>query len=309
MDTRGRKWLAPSLIGLVFAIAIVPAAQAQVTLQGRVVSVDGTPLQGDVTLVRGAPDVEIRSYRTDRHGAFTIQADRAAGLLLVAKAGGHISSEIELDTTGSRVRLEVAIQLWPAGRVRGRVVDGSGRGLPGATVQVRYPGARRRYRFGQESGDVQADDFGYFVLPFVARGKPFVIDAATTDRLPGSTALLTLQDPEQWGFQVTAGRVGHVIRGKVRDSAGGPHGGATVRLRLSPIPKNLGATGVSRLLLRSLNQRTVTGPDGAYEFRGLPAGKATVIAQVPNKTPTRQQQVLPELGSSLRHHWIAFFVD
>lgn len=60
-----------------------------------------------------------------------------------------------------------------------------------------------------------------------------------------------------------------------------------VSLRLSAIPESAGTTGVSRLPWRSLSQRTATGPDGAYEFRGLPSGRATVIAHVPNKIAIR----------------------
>lgn len=298
MNTMIQKWFL--LLGLTFAFTLVtvPPAQAQVTVRGTIVSIDGTPLRGDVTLIRGGPDVRLRSHHTDSQGVFSIRTDRAPGQLLVAKADGHVSSEVELGTAGNAARLNVRFRLWPAGKVSGRVVDEKGNGVAGATLQVRYPGERRRHYFHHEVGDIQADDFGYFTLPFIARGKSFVVGAATAERLPGATAPLTLEGKEKSGVQVTAGKVGHVVQGAVRDSAANPHRGATVRLRLSASLETTRSARVSRLHARSLNQKTLTGRDGAYQFKGLPAGRVVVIDHVPGRTPTKQGRVVPDQGSS-----------
>ena len=190
--------------------------------------------RGGLPLIRDGSAVAIRSYHTDGQGAFSFETDRTADQLLVAKAAGHASSEIALNTTGTVAELNVNFRLRPAGTVRGRVVDENGNGVGGATIQVRYPGELRRHHFHDEVGDIQADDFGYFTLPVVARGKGFVVESATAERLPGATAPLTLDGDERSGVQVTAGWIRFVVGGAVKDSAANPHRGVAVRLRLLP---------------------------------------------------------------------------
>ena len=265
--------------------------------------------RGGLPLIRDGSAVAIRSYHTDGQGAFSFETDRTADQLLVAKAAGHASSEIALNTTGTVAELNVNFRLRPAGTVRGRVVDENGNGVGGATIQVRYPGELRRHHFHDEVGDIQADDFGYFTLPVVARGKGFVVEAATAERLPGATAPLTLDGDERSGVQVTAGRIGFVVGGAVKDSAANPHRGVAVRLRLLPGSETAAAPRLSRLHARLLNQRTITGRDGAYEFKGLPAGRAVVIAHVSGKAPVKQEQVLPEQGAPGSVRVINLIVD
>ena len=175
MNTMRLVWTALSVLG--FACVLVSASAAQVTVDGQIVSVDGTSLRGDVTLVRGGSAVQFRHYHADGQGAFSLETDRSAGQLLVVKADGHTSAEAELDTRHSH--LNVRFRLWPAGRASGRVVDEAGNGVAGATVHVRYPGELRRHHFHHEVGDIEADDFGYFTLPVVARGRRFMVEAAT----------------------------------------------------------------------------------------------------------------------------------
>ena len=309
MNTTRRMVFRLSLLTLIFIPLLPSSMQAQVTVGGQVASVDGTAVKADLTLIRGGSAVEIQSYHTDSQGAFSIETNRTADQLLVAKANGYVSSEVALNTTGTVASLNVHFRLRPAGKVSGRVVDENGNGIGGATVHVRYPGELRRHHFHHEVGDIHADDFGYFILPVVARGKSFVVEAATAERLPASTASLTLDGEEASGVQVTAGRIGFVVRGAVRDSAANPHAGASVRLRLFPSSKTTTAGRVSRLHARLLNQRTITGRDGAYEFKGLPAGRAVVIAHVSGKTPVKHEQVLPEQGAPGSVRVINLIVD
>ena len=265
-------------------------------MEGQVVSVDGTPLKGDLTLIRSGTGIRLRHYHTDSQGRFSIRTDRIAGQLLVAKADGHTSSEVELDTA-RHPGLDIRSLLRPAGKVSGRVVDGQGNGVAGATVHVRYPDERRRHHFHHETGDIQADDFGYFLLPVVARGKSFVIEAATAGHLPGLTVPLKLEEEEKEGLLAPVGREGHMVRGTVSDSAGRPCQRVMVRLRLIAGRETAAATRGSRLYARLLNQMTFTGKEGDYEFTGLPSGRAAVIAYLPGRTPVKQERILPEQGS------------
>ena len=309
MNTMRMKLFVLLCLGVVLALQFVPAAKAQVTVKGTIASVRGTALQGDLILIRGGSAVAIRSYHTDGQGAFSFDTDRTADQLLVAKAEGHASSEVALNTTGTVAELNLNFRLRPAGSVTGRVVDEKGNGVGGATIQVRYPGELRRHFFHDEVGGIQADDFGYFTLPVVARGKGFVVEAATAERLPGATRSLTLDGDQKSGVLVTVGQIGFVVEGAVTDSAANPHRGAAVRLRLLPGSETAAAAGLSRLHARLLNQRTVTGPDGAYAFKGLPAGTAAVIVYVPGKTPVKKERVLSEDGSPGDEYTLDLIVD
>lgn len=69
------------------------------------------------------------------------------------------------------------------------------------------------------------------------------------------------------------------------------------------------AARFSRLHARLLNQRTFTGTDGDYEFKGLSSGRVAVIAHVPGRTLIKQEQVLSERGFPGEVHVIDLIVD
>ena len=276
-------------------------------MEGQVASVDGIPLKADLTLIRSGSTVELHNYHTDDQGAFSIETDQAAGQLLVAKADGHTSSEVLLKAK-SNTTISVPFRLWPAGTVTGRVVDGGGNGVGGATLHIRYSNERRRHFLHHEMGDIHADDSGYFTLPVVARGRDFIVEAASEGHLPGSTDTLKLEE-EKLDVQVTTGKLGYVVRGTVTDSAANPHEGVAVRMRLFPADEVAAAAQLSRLHGRLLNRRTFTAKDGAYEFKGLPSGRAVVIALVPGKTPVKEEKTLPEQGSPGDAYTVNLIVD
>ena len=165
-----------------------------------------------------------------------------------------------------------------------------------------------RLQTGNE-GKIEADDFGYFTLPVVARGRRFVVEAATPEHLPGMTAPLKLEGEEGPFIRVTPGELGQVVQGTVSDSAGNPQTGVRVRLRLFAGQEVAAAAQVSRLHARRLNQRTVTRADGAYEFTGLPGGTVTVIAHRPGRPPVMRELVLPEHGAPGEVHVIDLIID
>ena len=232
MNTKRLMELRLSLLTLIFIPLFASSMQAQVTVEGQVASVDGIPLKADLTLIRSGSTVELHNYHTDDQGAFSIETDQAAGQLLVAKADGHTSSEVLLKAE-SNTTISVPFRLWPAGTVTGRVVDGDGNAVGGATLHIRYSNERRRHFLHHEMGDIHADDSGYFTLPVVARGRDFIVEAASEGHLPGSTDTLRLED-EELDVQVTTGEVGYVVRGTVADSAATPYNGVPVRMRLFP---------------------------------------------------------------------------
>lgn len=294
MNTTTQTELMLLLLGLAFIPLFTCPALAQVTVEGQVAAVNGTPLEADLTLIRSGSTVELHHYHTDSQGAFSIETDQIAGQLLVAKADGYTSSEVLLKAE-SNARISVAFALWPSGTVTGRVVDEEGNGVGGATLHIHYANERRRHFLHHEMGDIHADDFGYFTLPVVARGRNFVVEAASEEHLPGSTDTLKLEE-EKLDVQVPTGKLGFEVRGTVTDSAANPHEGVVVRMRLYPGDAIAVSAQFSRLHGRLLNRRTATDKDGAYEFKGLPGGRAVVIALVPGKTPVKQEKTLPEQG-------------
>ena len=232
MNTTRRMELMFSLLAFAFIPLLASPMQAQVTVEGQVAAVDGAPLKADLTLIRSGSTVELHHYHTDDQGAFSIQTDQSAGQFLVAKADGHTSSEVLLKAE-SNTKISVPFTLWPSGTVTGRVVDEEGNGVGGATLYVHYSNERRRHFLHHEMGDIHADDFGYFTLPVMARGRDFVVEAASEGHLPGSTDTLRLED-EKLDVQVTTGKLGYVVRGTVTASAANPHKGVAVRMRLFP---------------------------------------------------------------------------
>ena len=307
MNTTKRMELMLSLLAFAFIPAFASSAQAQVTVEGQVAAVDGTPLKADLTLVRSGSTVELHHYHTDDQGEFSIETDQTAGQLLVAKADGHTSSEVVLKAE-SNTTISVPFSLWPAGAVTGRVVDEEGNGVAGATLHVHYFNERRRHFLHHEMGDIHADDFGYFTLPVVSRGRNFVVEAASEGHLPSLTDTMKLEE-EKLDVQVTTGKLGYVVRGTVTDSAANPHKGVAVRMRLFPGEEIAAAAQFSRLHGRLLNRRTVTGTDGTYEFKGLPTGRVVVVALVPGKTPVKQEKTLPEQGSPGDAYMVNLVVD
>ncbi|MCL4849918.1 MAG: carboxypeptidase regulatory-like domain-containing protein [Bryobacteraceae bacterium] len=218
------------LVFSALAVSMSPChAQVRATVRGKIVTLEGNPLAGDVTAVHAAQTSRTTSHRTDSQGAFSFEID-ASPIILVAKADGYVSVERELVLTTSSRTGDIQFVLHPAGSVSGRVVDSSGAAVPGAVVRVRYPGDRRVYRFVQEI-EAQSDTLGNFVLPFVAQGRSFVLETSINDGPISSSAPLTLNSAGMRGVVVALTRRGSVVQGRVVDTRGQPVAGAMVRLQ------------------------------------------------------------------------------
>ena len=114
-----------------------------------------------------------------------------------SRADGYVSQEISVMVSGASPSPTLEFVLPRSSVVTGRVVDRAGNTVPGAAVRIGYPGELRTFVFEQEVGPFRSDEFGYFVLPFVAQGKPFVIEATTT--ACGEATGLTNEEWQCWG--------------------------------------------------------------------------------------------------------------
>lgn len=273
---------------------------AQVTINVRITTAENLPLRGDVAVTQGGPNVSVSNYQTNSQGWSSFQAIRGEAISIVVKADGYISSEREVvsDLEGSTI----TFALSPAGKVSGRIVDEIGKPVGGAVVRVRYSGRRRAHQLGQEVGEVTTDDFGYFTLPFVARGNPFVIDVAAPDRPTTSSLPMTLPGESLSGILIALPAKGQVVRGTVLDSFGQPAYNVNVRLRLLEKPEPAsdefgGASSLTRMLQG--NRAAITAPDGSFEFAGVPAGDIVLIARRGNAKPAAVKGHVAAAGTPL----------
>ncbi len=279
-------------------LCLLANAQQVFRIEGRLTAPDGQGVPGDVTLLEGTRLVRAANSPTDSQGRFAVEADPAAAWLLVAKANGYVSSEIRIRGGVAGEVLTVNFVLAPAGKVAGQVIDETGRGVPNALVRVRYPGERRFFEFGQETGPQQADDFGNFTLPFVAQGRTFVIEAWTDESLPSFSSPLILSGAPLKNVAVRLVRRGQTVRGRVRNTAGLGIPGLTVRLRAEGELEDFSAEERSSLsFVLKANQRATSGPDGSFEFKGLPAGKLILVAEDSADRRTKREAVVQRAES------------
>jgi hypothetical protein len=276
------------LAGIIVWAPISSTAQqtAAQQIRGKIIGVGGGPVQGEIMLVQRGRSVRVATYRTDTQGSFSFSATPGPGTLLIARAEGYVSSEKEWSPALSRGPVQFV--LFPSGSVSGRVVDESGAGIAGATVRVSYPGEPRSFWFGQEVGEAISDASGNFTVPLVARGRRFVLQAESPDRLPSSAVPLTAGTAELGGITLILARKGQAVRGKVLDMAGLPVAGASVRLRLLGGSPELTAEDRQSVAFgHYVNKLTRTGQDGSYEFTAVPSGRVLVVAGRTGTRPVR----------------------
>ncbi len=264
----------------------IAAACAAATLYGQTgaqvrgrIATQGGPVRGEVIAVANEGAVRISRAATDEQGRFTIETG-AGQVLLVAKADGYVSQEQVVQVRPGTANANVPFLLWPAASVAGRVTDENGAGVAGARVWLDYAGEARRWRLAEEAGGEAADAFGYFRLPAVAQGRPFVLHAECEGWLMSSSGTLVVHAPETTGVLLVLSRHGAQVRGRVTDGAGNPVAGAEVRLRSVPAQGEFTAEQrASAAYARSTNRKATSAGDGSYAFAGVPAGQVVVTAE------------------------------
>jgi hypothetical protein len=263
-----------SLAVTVFATATL-CAQPTERIRGQITTT-GAPLRGEVIAVVGDGAVRISRVATDAQGLFSIDL-RAGQVQLVAKADGYVSEERRLLVRPGGQTAVVHFVLAPAGSVSGRVFDETGAGVAGARVWVAYRGEARRWHLADEAGGEDTDNFGYFMIPAVAQGRPFLLHVEREGWLISSSGTLMLHAPEMKGAVLLLGRRGTRVRGRVFGAAGNPIAGAEVRLRSLPAKDEFTAEQrASVAFARSVNRTTMSAADGSYVFAGVPAGRVSL---------------------------------
>ena len=261
------------------AAASPPLRAQQVAIRGSITSIDEGPVPGSVTIVEGSRDVRVSTYKTNQRGEFEFTTPWASQKRVVAKADGFVSDEAVITLGPGDREASHTFKLSRPAEVSGRVVDDSGVPVPGAIVRVRYVGEGRSLTFAQEVGAVSTDDFGYFILPIVAQGKSFVIDAVSEDRPLSSSMPLVAQADTLPGIVVPLSRRGYSVTGRVLDSSALPLANARVRLVASGDGESYSREERASVSFTATGAKVVlTDDQGAFSFEGVPSGKIVLIA-------------------------------
>jgi hypothetical protein len=239
-----------------------------IDLTGRVVAVPDTVVpDATVWLVTGNW-LRLPAARTDAEGRFALR-DVSRFVEVAATARGHAPSmRFVLDKQAPTAPLEIELPLGgPCGDLGLCVRDEAGRAVAGARIDLAVPMHCVRptsswREFERETWRRTTDAAGRIVEP---------------DLPEGSTTLTVIADgfAKWFGSEtVEAGRTTEVevvllpeavVRGTVRDTAGRPVPGAGVSAHLGGLPFPLASA--------------TSGPDGAYELRGV-RDEATLLRAV-----------------------------
>jgi hypothetical protein len=178
-----------------------------------------------------------------------------------------------------RGNTNVSLSLKAAGSVSGRVVDTAGNGVAGARVWLQYRGDVQSWRSSDEMGGEETDASGFFRVPVVAQGKPFVLHAEADGWLLSSSQTTFLRTPALTEVLLLLSRRGTTVSGRVLDAGGRPVANAEVQLRAAPADHVFSTDQrQSFAFARTMNRSTRTAEDGSYVFRGVPAGRVIVAA-------------------------------
>lgn len=235
----------------------------------------GTVSSSTLTL-SGAPDVaggfEVRDLQTP--GTFTVS--------VTAPGFFGDNRTIKLDP-GASIR-DLEIVLVPSeGRIGGRVRDGAGNPLGGATVTVIGPGATRT------TASLSTGDVGAWLVTGLTVPASYTVSFSGPGLAPQTLAVeLTAATPGRADVDVTLGSAVATVSGLVRELGAPPDPPTCVPddAVLDDCPGRLGGVRVS-LQSATVSRSTITAdvPTGAFRFDQLPPGAYTLTFQRTGSTP------------------------
>lgn len=163
------------------AIDLQPAAR----LCGRIVDQDGAPIGGAIARCGAA------STHTPADGTFEFDNLPPAAATLIASAAGYCSRQLQLELAiGQAPQCELSLERLPL--LAGRVIDVSGRALPGLIVTaIRKDLGRGRYRPMTDAQGRLDDTYGRHAT--AAADGTF-----TLPLMPGIAYLLDVSEKGQW---------------------------------------------------------------------------------------------------------------
>jgi hypothetical protein len=135
------------------------------------------------------------------------------------------------------------------------------------------------WRSSDEAGGDETDASGFFRIPVVAQGKPFVLHAEADGWLLSSSQTMFLRSAALPEVLLLLSRRGTTVSGRVVDAGGRPVANAEVQLRATPADYVFSAEQRQSIAFaRSMIRSTRSLEDGSYVFRGVPAGRVVLAA-------------------------------
>jgi protocatechuate 3,4-dioxygenase beta subunit len=195
---------------------------------GVVTDREGKPIAGAELINQGGASNETRKAKTDAQGKFLLDNVYSDGIghTLVAKTKGYAPRRMEFKPGPASKPAEVNVQLEPGHRIKGRVVNESGKPIAGAQVYFAHGNMHPGFDFG---GSATTDEKGRFQFDSLPADTPFTVIADGYSQIP--EIKLPLDGEQEVEVQM---RSQGVIKGQVVDSATGkPVGRFTVRINSS----------------------------------------------------------------------------
>ena len=157
-----RTYVERALLAAAMVLLSPLARGAPIENEGPLSSADGNPLEGEIVVFSETPHFGSERHEVGKDGSFRFGDNSADGRAILARAAGHAYIEHhDLRGQSGTIRAESAL---PAGQeITGRGLDGAGRGVEEATVQIRYhePNKSSRRVFYDE--DLRTDGDGTFL--------------------------------------------------------------------------------------------------------------------------------------------------
>ncbi len=233
---------------------------ATVPLRGRVVDAsDGRPVEGVwLWLGRGS-----RYFQRVEQGVFELRAPAAATVQFGGP--GYLTIAHELPEDGA----DLVVRMTPAMTLYGRVVDLEGAAVASAEITGGREARRLRAagRWQLDAIDAVSDEHGVFELRRLPPSQAFELRVARSGFAVHHQAVPPLAPGEPVSELVITLERGYAGFGRVVDERELAIGGAEVAL----LPSLIGAADEQSFEVKE-NYRAITGSEGWFTLRDLPAG-------------------------------------
>lgn len=261
----------------VVLICIAPSVSGQsAELVGSLRDTNGAPLSGKIDIIQEGPDLIVNSHIIDATGEFRIRVPTQHGLVVHASADGHPPDEFYvLPMTQGIVPVEFELPMGET--VVGRIVDENEAGVENATIHIRYVEPTRPLRRAAFHEFQLTDGDGYYSVPSVAIGVPFLVDVHVMGRLPVTSEKTTITPDTTRIENIVVGSVGATLIAYVIDETSRSTGGADVVLIADPAGYKESEHG-SLLHGNAYTQRKQSSSFGNVRFEGVPPGRIRVHA-------------------------------
>ncbi len=286
-------------------VALEISAEAAETDLGEIALEPGAAIEGRITDARGAAVEGAQVFASESEDQFAfmlVQRDREAEPAAVTDANGFFS--VADRRAGGRFDLTIrragyarasvlgveaptlqplAVRLDRASKIRGEVVDSSGRPIGGATVWVHVQFTRGTSSMSQSAAHATTSEDGRFVLEEVDPGELRLSAEAEGYRSEELASLAVEPGRDLENVRVVM-RPGATVSGRVTDGEGRP---------VADVMVGLAESGMSF----SISSGGTTDAEGRYRLEGVAPGRRTVTARHDAFQPaTREIEV--ELGDN-----------